>query len=78
MSINTAEIIFYIIEVDGLPRWLNGKKYACSAEDPGSNPGLEKFPGEGNGNPFLYSCLKNSIDRGVWWDIVHGVAKSHS
>ena len=62
----------------GFPGGSDGKKYACNAEDLGSNLELEKFPGEGNGNPFLYSCLKNSIDRGVWWDIVHGVAKIHS
>ena len=23
-----------------------------------------------------YSCLENPVDRGVWWAIVHGVAKS--
>ena len=23
-----------------------------------------------------YSCLKNSMDRGTWWAIVHGVAKN--
>ena len=32
--------------------------------DSGSIPGLERSPGEGNGNPLLYSCLENSIDRG--------------
>ena len=32
--------------------------------------------GEGNGNPLQYSCLGNSMDRGVWQAIVHGVAKS--
>ena len=62
----------------GFPGGSDGKKYACSAEDLGSNPGLEKFPGEGNVNPFLYSCLKNSMDRRVWWDIIHGVAKSQT
>ena len=39
-------------------------------------PGLGIFPGEGNGNPLQYSCLENSMDRGAWWAIVHGVAKS--
>ena len=29
-------------------------------------PGLGRFPGEGNGNPTQYSCLDNSMDRGVW------------
>ena len=28
-----------------------------------------------NGNPFQYSCLENSIDRGVWQAIVHGVVR---
>ena len=31
---------------------------------------------KGNGNPLQYSCLGNSMDRGAWWAIVHGVAKS--
>ena len=62
----------------GFPGGSDGKKYACSAEDVGSNPGLEKFPGERNGTPFLYSCLENSMDRRVWWDIIHGVAKSQT
>ena len=26
-------------------------------------PGLGRPPGEGNGNPLQYSCLKNSMDR---------------
>ena len=24
-------------------------------------------PGEGNGNPLLYSFLENPMDRGAWW-----------
>ena len=31
---------------------------------------------DGNGNPLQDSCLENSMDRGTWWAIVHGVAKS--
>ena len=23
--------------------------------------------GEGNDNPFQYSCLENPVDRGAWW-----------
>ena len=34
--------------------------------------------GEGNGNPLQYSCLENPMDRGVWWAIIHGVAKSRT
>ena len=32
--------------------------------------------GEGNGNPLLYSCLENPVDRGAWWATVQGVAQS--
>ena len=35
-------------------------------------------PGERNGNPLQYSCLRNPMDRGVWWATVHGVAKSQT
>ena len=33
------------------------------------------FPGEGDGNPFQYSCLENPMDRGAWQATVHGVAR---
>ena len=46
------------------------------ARDVGLIPGLGRFPGGGNGNPLQYSCLENSMDRGAWWDTVHGVTKS--
>ena len=55
----------------GFPGGLNGKESACNAGDPGSILGLERSPGEGNGNPLQYSSLENPIDRGVWWATVH-------
>ena len=33
---------------------------------------IRKIPGGGHGNPLLYSCLKNFLDRGTWWATVHG------
>ena len=42
--------------------------------DTGSIPGLGRSPGVGNGNPLQYSCLENSMDRGVWQATVYGVA----
>ena len=54
------------------------KVSACSAGDPGSIPGPGRSPGEGNGNPFQYSCLENSMDGGAWWGTVHGVTKSRT
>ena len=59
-----------------LPRWLSGKESACNAGDVGLIPGSGRSPGGGSGNPLQYSCLENSMDRGVWWIIVHGVTKS--
>ena len=41
--------------------------------DTGSIPGSGKSPGEGNGNPLQYCCLKNIMDRGAWQATVHGV-----
>ena len=52
----------------------DGKESTCNAGDPGLIPGLGGSPGEGNGYPFQYSCLENSMDRGAWWVTVHGVA----
>ena len=60
------------------PGGASGKESACSAEDPGSVHGLERFPGEGNGNPLHYSCLENSMDMGSWWATVHGITKSRT
>ena len=31
-----------------------------------SIPGLERYPGEGNGNLLQYFCLENSMDRRAW------------
>ena len=39
---------------------------------------LPDCPREGNGTPFQYSCLENPMDRGAWWAVVHGVAKSRA
>ena len=38
--------------------------------------GSRRSPGEGNGNPLQFSCLRNLMDRGAWWAIVHGVTES--
>ena len=43
--------------------------------DTSSVPGSGRSPEGGNGNPLHYSCLGNSMDRGAWWAMVHGIAK---
>ena len=55
-----------------------GKASAGNVGDLGLNPGSERSPGEGNGNPLQYSCLENSMDRGAGWATVHRVATSQT
>ena len=38
----------------------------------------EDPPGEGQGNPLQYSCLKKPMNGGAWWATVHGVAKNQT
>ena len=51
----------------------DGKESAGNVGDMGLIPGLGRSPGEGNGYPFQYSDLENSIDC-----TVHGVAKNRT
>ena len=44
----------------------------------GKISGSGRSSGEGNGNPLQYFCLENSMDRGSWQAIVHGVTKSQT
>ena len=59
----------------GFPWWLSGKESTCNVEERGSVTSLGRSPGEGNGNPFQYSCLGNPIDRGAWQATLHGITK---
>ena len=52
------------------------KNLPANAGDAGLTLGMGRSPGEGNGNPFRYSCLGNPMDRGAWWTTVHGVARA--
>ena len=51
---------------------------AGDVRDVGSIPGSGGSPGGGHDNPLQYSCLENLMDRGAWWAIDHGVAKSQT
>ena len=58
-----------------------GKESTCNVRDTGdrgSIPGSGRSSGAGHGNPLQYSCLENPMDRGAWWAIVYGAAKSHT
>ena len=62
----------------GLTGGSDGKESPCNAGDPGSNPGLRRSPGKGNGNPLQYSCLENPRDRRAWWAAVHRIRQSQT
>ena len=51
---------------DGLKFWSLGQSFEYH----------QQFIGEENSNPLQYSCLRNPMDRGAWWAIVHGVTES--
>ena len=54
------------------------KNLPANVGDMGSIPGLERSPGEENGNPLQYSYLGNAMDRRIWWAIVPGAGKSQT
>ena len=65
---------YYIL----FPSGSNGEESACNAGDLGLIPGSGRSPGEGNSNPFQYSCLENPIHREAWQDTVHGITESQT
>ena len=60
----------------GFPGGSDGNESACNAGELVLIPELGRSPGEGNGYPLQYSCLKNSMDRAACLATVHRVAKS--
>ena len=64
---------------NGLPGGSDSSKEStCNGGDPGSIPGLGRFPEEGNGNLLQYPCLGNPMDRGAQQATVHGVTKTRT
>ena len=55
-------ILFGIWLLLGFPGGSDDKESAQKAGDPGSIPGLGRFPGEGKGYSLQYSGLENSMD----------------
>ena len=45
------------------PSGSDGKEFAHNVRDPGSVPGSEISPVDGNVKPLQYSCLENSMDK---------------
>ena len=62
----------------GFPSGAEGEASACNVGHLGSIPVWGRSPGEGNGYPFQYSYLENSMNREAWQATVHGVTKSQT
>ena len=67
-----------LVAIWGFPGGSDSKESACNTGDPGSILGLERSPGEGNGYPLKYSCLKNTMERGEWKATFHKAGKEFS
>ena len=67
---------YTLLSLCSLPGGTMVKNLPANAVNTDFIPGSRRSPGEGNGNPLLYSCPENSMDRGAWWAIVHEVAKN--
>ena len=65
----------YVLFNIGFPGGLVVKNLPANAGDAGLIPGLGRTPGDGNGNPFPYSCLEIPMHRGAWWARDHEVTK---
>ena len=67
-NFDIKRIFFFLFpfHLECFPGGSDSKVSAYNVGDPGSFPGSEKSPGEGNGNPLQYSCLENPMDGGTW------------
>ena len=52
------------------------KNLPVNAGDTGLIPGLGRSPGIGTGKLLQYFFLENSMDRGAWQTVLHGVTMS--
>ena len=71
-------IILFLYQINkrtGFPDGSVVKNPPANTGETGSIPGLERSPGEENGNQLQYSCLENPMDRGAWQATVHGLAR---
>ena len=58
---------YKIVYIWGFPGGSDGKESSCNVGDPGSISGSGRSPGEGNGSPLQYSCLRKPMVREASW-----------
>ena len=78
-------LLCHVKDRAALPGFIHGASgkepaFQCSkCKRRGFDPWARKIsPGGGNGNPFQYCCLENSMDRGAWQAAVHRVTLSQT
>ena len=62
-----------------IPQWLRGKESTLQCRShrrPRFDPWIGKIHWRRKWQPTPVFCLRNPMDRGAWWAIVHGVTKS--
>ena len=74
-AINSKIILFHLKKVYVALVVKNLPAHAGNARDADLILGVGRLPGEGKGNPFQHSYLRNPMDRGVWWATAHRVAR---
>ena len=74
LSDGASHVLTYII-FKSFPGNSSSKESGCNGGDPVPIPEAGNSHSEVNGNPLQCSCLENSMDRGAWQAIVHGVTK---
>ena len=68
--LNTSHVRYLVFQVVLVLK--NSPANAGDTRDMGSISGLGRSPGGGRSNPLQFSCLENPMDRGTWWDMIHG------
>ena len=77
--VNNLILVWDIISFMGFQGGGSSKELSCQCrrhKRHGFDPWVRRSPGGGHGNPFQYSFLEHSMDRGVWQAMVHRITKS--
>ena len=78
---NPDELRDFLSAVVGFPGGSSGKEHARQCRKHVRrrfSPWVGKIPWRRARQPLLYSCLKNPMDKGAWWAIVHRITKSQT
>ena len=65
-SFSECQQVVAMIGTWGFPSGSSVKNPSANVGDTGLIPGLERSPGEENGNLLQCSCLENAMGRGAW------------